>query len=426
MASPQPGWSNARSGAGGPHPRIARSLSSGTHSRDPLAASGYAVSLAIQRRNHHETTDDPERSQPQSSGRARAAYLRHDDAGANQGELREGRGAAGTGAFLSPVEPRGRIGRSDPAGPRERGRHHHQSGWLFLHLDRDPRCDQGVRGAGDRSAHFQHPRARRISPAFEDIARCDRRDLRAGPAGLYRSDARAAADGEEGVNGYSSLRGAQRRSNPALPMRPCGLLRFARNDGQYSISYCAVTPETPPVKIVDLSRELYHRTPTYPGHPPIIHGVWTTHEESFVASGNVHGLSSMYISMPDHAGTHIDAPRHFNKCGQPINEYPLQNCILPGICIDLRHIAARAEITPADLEAAVKKSGAKVPKGGTGLLCTGHHARTFPRKEYATENSGVNVAATQWLANQGVVHFGIDSMRPGAEGKMNSLVLKAC
>ena len=69
------------------------------------------------------------------------------------------------------------------------------------------------------------------------------------------------------------------------------------------------------MKIVDLSRELYHKTPTYPGHPPIIHGVWTTHEESLAASGNVHGLSSMFISMPDHAGTHIDAFRHFDKSG---------------------------------------------------------------------------------------------------------------
>ena len=180
------------------------------------------------------------------------------------------------------------------------------------------------------------------------------------------------------------------------------------------------------MKIVDLSRELYHKSPTYPGHPPIIHGVWTTHEESFAASGNVHGLSSMFISMPDHAGTHIDAFRHFNKGGQPIGDYPLENCIVPGICLDLRHIAPRAEIAPDDLEAAVKKGGHPVPKGGTVLLCTGHHARTFPRKEYASENSGVNVAATEWLAAQGVVHFGIDSMRPGPEGKVNSLVHKAC
>ena len=109
-----------------------------------------------------------------------------------------------------------------------------------------------------------------------------------------------------------------------------------------------------------------------------------------------------------------------------IDEYPLENCIVPGICLDLRHIAPRAEITPDDLAAAVKKSGHPMPNGGTVLLCTGHHERTFPRKEYATENSGVNVPATEWLAQQGIVHFGIDSMRPGPEGKENLLVHKAC
>ena len=130
--------------------------------------------------------------------------------------------------------------------------------------------------------------------------------------------------------------------------------------------------------IVDLSRELYHRTPSYPGQPPIIHGIWKTHEEAKAESGGVHGNSVMHFSMPDHGGTHIDAPRHFGMSGVPIDEYPLENCIVPGISIDLRHIAPKAEITPADLEAAVKKAGAPVPNKGTVLLCTGHHERTFP------------------------------------------------
>src|ERR1041384_8459914 len=168
------------------------------------------------------------------------------------------------------------------------------------------------------------------------------------------------------------------------------------------------------MRIIDLSRELYHRTPSYPGQPPIIHGCGKTHEEAFAESGNVHGNSVMFISMPDHGGTHIDAPRHFGKSGMPIDEYPLENCIVPGICIDLRHIAPRAEITPADLEASVAKAGVPVAKGGTVLLCTGHHERTFPRKEYSTDNSGVNVAATEWLAQQGVGQLGSDSMRPAA------------
>ena len=35
------------------------------------------------------------------------------------------------------------------------------------------------------------------------------------------------------------------------------------------------------MEIIDLSRELYHRTPQYPGQPPIIHGVWKSHKEAF-------------------------------------------------------------------------------------------------------------------------------------------------
>ena len=180
------------------------------------------------------------------------------------------------------------------------------------------------------------------------------------------------------------------------------------------------------MKIVDLSRELYHRTPSYPGHPPIIHGMWKDHADSLKDSGNVWGLSSMFISMADHGGTHIDAPRHFGPTGISIDKYPLEKCIVTGICLDLRHIPPKAEITPSDLEAAVKKAGAAVPKGGTVLLCTGHHERTFPKKAYSTDNAGVNVAATEWLARQGIVHFGIDSMRPGPDSDENLLVHKAC
>ena len=47
------------------------------------------------------------------------------------------------------------------------------------------------------------------------------------------------------------------------------------------------------MRIVDLSRELYHRSPSYPGQPPIIHGVWQTHEEGFVSAGSVWGCMSV-------------------------------------------------------------------------------------------------------------------------------------
>src|SRR5689334_24742036 len=107
----------------------------------------------------------------------------------------------------------------------------------------------------------------------------------------------------------------------------CPLLDHALNSARK-------VPRKALMKIVDLSRELYHRTPSYPGHPPIIHGMWKDHADSLRDSGNVWGLSSMFISMADHGGTHIDAPRHFGPAGIPIDKYPLEKCIVPGICLD--------------------------------------------------------------------------------------------
>ncbi len=36
------------------------------------------------------------------------------------------------------------------------------------------------------------------------------------------------------------------------------------------------------------------------------------------------------------------------------------------------------------------------------------------------------IAATEWPARQGIVHFGIDAMRRGPEGRVNALVHRAC
>ena len=53
--------------------------------------------------------------------------------------------------------------------------------------------------------------------------------------------------------------------------------------------------------------------------------------------------------------------------------------------------------------------------------------RKSDRAQLASQRGveGLDVA-TEWLARQGVVHFGIDSMRPGPAGDVNLLVHKAC
>ena len=100
------------------------------------------------------------------------------------------------------------------------------------------------------------------------------------------------------------------------------------------------------MRIIDLSRELYHRTPSYPASRSFtVSG--KTHGGS-ADSGNVHGNSVMYFSMPDHGGTHIDAPRHFGPRDAD-QRVPAREPYVPGICIDLRHVS-REQITPAELK----------------------------------------------------------------------------
>ena len=156
------------------------------------------------------------------------------------------------------------------------------------------------------------------------------------------------------------------------------------------------------MEIIDLSRELYHRTPSYPGHPPVIHGVWKTHEESFAESGNVHGLASMFISMVDHAGTHIDTPHHFFRDMPGIEHLPLDAMIGEAIVMDLTFKGkANERITPTDLERAeraLNAEGIHITPGATIFLRTEWpkgHVTTDPK--WWDESPCLTKAAAEWL-----------------------------
>ena len=139
------------------------------------------------------------------------------------------------------------------------------------------------------------------------------------------------------------------------------------------------------VKIVDLSRELYHRTPSYPGHPPVMHGVWKTHEESLSSPAMCTGwprCSSRWSTMPAPISTH---PGISARAAFPSTNIRWKNASCPASASISRHIAPRAEITPADLEAAVAKTGVPVPRAAPCCsapdIMRGHsRARRFHRQ----------------------------------------------
>lgn len=65
--------------------------------------------------------------------------------------------------------------------------------------------------------------------------------------------------------------------------------------------------------------------------------------DPIVGSGLASGMNLNRLLLVEHAGTHIDAPRHFSNDGKSLGEVPLSDLIAPLAVIDLR---ARAVAYP--------------------------------------------------------------------------------
>src|SRR6201997_479447 len=100
------------------------------------------------------------------------------------------------------------------------------------------------------------------------------------------------------------------------------------------------------MELIDLSRELFHRTQTHPSHPPVIVSVWGDHSEKKVAGNTVFTSKALSIALSDHAGAHVDAPVHFDpRPGAPyIVEVQLENFYTAAICLDLSHVLLKHQI----------------------------------------------------------------------------------
>lgn len=182
------------------------------------------------------------------------------------------------------------------------------------------------------------------------------------------------------------------------------------------------------MQIIDLSREIYHRTPAHPSHPPVVVTVWGDHSELKQAGATRFTSKAMYLSLSDHAGTHVDAPCHFNPDpGAPsIDQVPLENFVTEAICLDVSHAPLKHEITVAEMEAALAKSGQEIRPRDTVLIHMGVNARLFGGPAYLHDFPGLHVDAVHWLADRGILMFGVEAISPAPEGEPNFKAHLAC
>ena len=164
-------------------------------------------------------------------------------------------------------------------------------------------------------------------------------------------------------------------------------------------------------RVVDLSLTIEDNMPA---HKLFQRPVITTHmsHESAKAlnlgvPGDAMTFQTNFIAMLDHVGTHVDAFRHVNPKGAPVDEMPLEMFFGKAVCFDLQHIPLLGDITVKDMEQAQEKCGVKVD-GHIVLLCTGFHKRTYPGLDSVWKNPLVTVEATRWMYDRGSRMHGVE------------------
>ncbi|MDC1441623.1 cyclase family protein [Rhodospirillaceae bacterium] len=182
------------------------------------------------------------------------------------------------------------------------------------------------------------------------------------------------------------------------------------------------------MQLIDLSRTIEHRTPAHPSHPPVIVTVWNDHSEVKKAGNTEFTSKSLTLSMSDHSATHVDAPCHFSSSANAvsIDKVPLENFYTEAICLDLSHVALKHEITADEMETALEASGEKIHNGDTVLIHMGVNDRLFGKPEYLHDFPGLHVEAVHWLADKGIIMFGVEAISPAPEGEPNFKAHIAC
>lgn len=176
---------------------------------------------------------------------------------------------------------------------------------------------------------------------------------------------------------------------------PAGRIdRTAR--GGYQSSAMAMWPgrERRRVRIIDITQRLDACTPLWPGEPPF---VLRQHAEiSDQCPVNVGALA-----MPLHAGTHADAPFHYDAAGQTSAETALDPYLGRCVVVDVRHAKGLA-VEVADIDWAALEAAA-APRV---LMRT---YERFPHEAWDSGFRAVSAAVIERLAGLDVVLIGTDA-----------------
>jgi kynurenine formamidase len=152
------------------------------------------------------------------------------------------------------------------------------------------------------------------------------------------------------------------------------------------------------VKPIDLTLTISESIPSFPGSPKPQFISWSNLKED--------GYNLELLFLSSHTGTHLDAPYHFVKNGLKINQIPLDRLIGKAILIKIKKTKNNA-ITKSNIILFERKNG-KIPNKSSIFFFTGWQ-KNLQKKNYFTENPGLDISAAKYIASKKTNLVGIDS-----------------
>ena len=160
--------------------------------------------------------------------------------------------------------------------------------------------------------------------------------------------------------------------------------------------------------IIDLSAVLEEGAPIWATHPPLIIHRTITHER--------HGYFTQAIFMPEHVGTHCDAPAHAvpSMPDDTIDVMPIQQMVGPATVLDFsdRNLEAGETLAAADI-IAWEAAHQPIRDGDIVLINFGWLARHWrtdaAAKFYASNQPGLDESAVKHIYERGAKALGSDN-----------------
>jgi arylformamidase len=158
--------------------------------------------------------------------------------------------------------------------------------------------------------------------------------------------------------------------------------------------------------IINLSRPIHTNMPVFPAIPKTFLGPYRDHRESVRPDGVSH--QSNILVMGDHAGTHIDAPLHFNPNGTGIDQMPVGIMVGSAVMQDFSFKKPGDSVTADEVKRNMDRTRVN-PKDLRYVLFRTGAAEHYQTDEYWSHYLEIKVDAVEWMLDQNILVFGVDA-----------------